>query len=251
MVTNTGTPINAITNYGITSLRNFMNIMTAILDTYTPGIALVDYFINPNLVQTLRLTYQVITLQPLLKGNITNPPSVLKYPNMYFLLLNTVNSANMSIDPTTQLVIGQPNYGFNGRLCATGFANYYNSNLQFLSTTTSSVLVPSNNYLFANSIYLGLNKINGVSYYTLIILPEALFNGVPIDSSANNFSVYSTANSLFYLSAMNNSSSQFSPNSYTISNSVPTTNTNKVTTTVSPNYRINKIVLSVSNTPLL
>jgi hypothetical protein len=244
LVTNTGTPLSLINNYGVTSLRNFMTIMNAVTTTFDGSTSLVDYFINVNVIDkinSLGFNIQPLTLQPLLDGAITNPPTVLACPNMYYLLLNSVNSVNMTVDPTKQIVFGQsisqPYFGLdNSILCSTGVASYYNSTLNMLSTNNKK-------YLFANSLYLGVTTINNQSFYTLLILPEALFNGVPTNLSPNVLSVYSTVNSLFYLVANNNSSTQFSPDQYSISTS--TTVTSKPT--VTPNYLISKIVLSASN----
>ena len=50
LVTNTGTPISSVTNYAVTSLGNFMQIMRAIMNLYDGLYSLVDYFINPSVV---------------------------------------------------------------------------------------------------------------------------------------------------------------------------------------------------------
>jgi hypothetical protein len=252
LVTNTGTSLNLIKNYGVTSLRNFMNIMTAVITTFDGSTPLVDYFISKQVGQAFN--YQEVTLQPLLDGNIINPDSVALCPNMYYFFLNSVNSANMSIDPSTQKVFGQgitpPYFGLNSSiLCSTGLGRYYNSSLTMLSTNERNDITTAVNYLFGNSVYLGLNTIGNQSFYILLILPEALFNGKPTSTDPNTISIFSTASSLFYLSASGNTSSQFSPTGYRISNTGVST-INKVSTTITPSYNINKIVLSVSNLPL-
>jgi hypothetical protein len=87
-----------------------MNIMNAVTTTFNSSTSLVDYFINSNVIEKLNLSgynIQVLTLQPLLDGNIINPDSVALCPNMYYFFLNSVNSANMSVDPSTQKVFGQ------------------------------------------------------------------------------------------------------------------------------------------------
>ena len=250
LVTNTGTPLSLINNYAVTSLRNFMSIMNAVITKFDGTASLVDYFINTNFIQSRLLNYQTLTLQPLLDGGIVNPPTVATCPNMYYLFLNSTNSANMSVDPTGQAVFGQQisqsYFGLNkSTLCSTGVANYFNSSLTMLATS-SGALVPTTSYLFANSLYIGLNNINNQNFYMLLILPEALFNGIAASTTGNVLSVYSTQNSLFFLQATNNNLSQFSPTAYRIS-STGTTTVNKVSTTVSPSYNINKIVLSASN----
>ena len=173
---------------------------------------------------------------------------------MYYFFLNSVNSANMTVDPSTQKVFGQsitpPYFGLtSSMLCSTGLGRYYNSNLTMLSTNNNNTITTAVNYLFGNSLYLGLNTIGTQTFYILLILPEALFNGNPTSKDPNVISIFSTVSSLFYLSASGNSSSQFSPTGYRISNT-GTSTINKVTTTISPSYNINKIVLSVSNLPL-
>ena len=250
LVTNTGTPLSLINNYAVTSLRNFMNIMNAVTTTFDSSTSLVDYFINSNVIEKLNLSgynIQVLTLQPLLDGGIINPPTVSTCPNMYYMFLSNNNSAGMTIDPTNQIVFGQniskSYFGLdNSTLCSTGVVTYYNSSLQMLST--------DNDYLFANSLYLGNNTLNNQSFYMLMILPEALFNGVPSSLSPNVLSIFSSDESLFYLTATNNTSTQFSSSGYNISTS-GTNTTNKVTSSITPNYKINKIVMTVSNIVLL
>src|SRR3990167_6120576 len=53
LVTNTGTPLVQITNYGITSLGNFMSIMKILLASYNDTYSLADYFINTNLISII------------------------------------------------------------------------------------------------------------------------------------------------------------------------------------------------------
>jgi hypothetical protein len=249
LVTNTGTPFSSISSFAVTSLRNFMNIMTAIVTTYDGSIPIADYFISNKIIQLYNLNYQPVTLQPLLDGNIINPPTVALYPNMYYLFLNKVNTQNLSIDPSNQSVINyrmpQPYFGLsNSRLCSAGYAAYYNSSLTMLSTSNNNISKIS--YLFGNSLFQNTIMVNKQFFDVLLILPEALFNGVPSSMAPNVFSIYSTSDSLFYLSANSSSFSQFSADSYHISNT-GTTTVNRVTTTVTPNLNISKIVLSVSN----
>ncbi len=260
LVTNSGTPISSIDNYAVTSLRNFMSIMRAVVATFDGSVPLVDYFINPNVVQNLNSTalsynINVLTLQPLLDGAIMNPSTVLNCPNMWYMLIKSPNSVNISVDPTNQLVFGQSiGYSYfglsNSTLCCTGDARYYNSDLNMLAV--------NNGELFANSIYAGLNTINGQQFYTLMILPEALFNGNPISSSNNVLSIYSAVSTLFYIITSANSSSQFVP----ASASVTSTGTSASTTTssgtssgttfsITPTYNLSKLILSVSNVQII
>lgn len=252
LVTNSGTPLSLIDNYAVTSLRNFMSIMRAVIATYDGTVPLVDYFINPNVVQNLNSTalsfnINVLTLQPLLDGGIMNPPTVLTCPNMWYMLIKSPNSANISVDPTNQQVFGQ-NIGAsyfgltNSLLSATGDARYYSSDLN---------MIPVNNgTLFGNSIYAGANIINTQTFYTLLILPEALFNGNPLPSGSNTLSIYSTVNTLFYIITSANSSSQFVPSSASIT-STGTSGTGGSSFTITPTYNISKLVLSVSNIQII
>ena len=241
LVTNTGTPLSLINNYAVTSLRNFMNIMKAVINTFDGSSSLVDYFINPNTIQQVNSSgsynIQILTLQPLLEGAITNPQSVLSCPNMYYMFLNSKNSTNMSVDPSNQIVfgqnIGQSYFGLtNSTLCASGNLKYYNSNLNILAT--------NNNELFANSIYLGQNISNGQTFYMLLILPEALFNGNALDSTNNTVSVYTSSNTLFYINASSNTSTKFSQDAYSVSSTGTSTST----------FHVSKLIMSVSNITL-
>jgi hypothetical protein len=252
LVTNSGTPLSLIDNYAVTSLRNFMSIMRAVIATYDGTVPLVDYFINPNVIQNLNSTalsfnINVLTLQPLLDGGIMNPPSILSCPNMWYMLVKSPNSGNISVDPTNQLCFGQSigaNYfGLpNSLLCATGDARYYSSDLNMLAV--------ANGQLFGNSIFVGANTINGQVFYTLLILPEALFNGTPLSTTNNTLAIYSTVNTIFYIIASANSSSQFVPSSTSIT-STGSSSSSGSTFSITPTYNISKIVLSVSNVPII
>ena len=226
--------------------------MRAVIATYDGTVPLVDYFINPNVIQNLNSTalsfnINVLTLQPLLDGGIMNPPSILSCPNMWYMLVKSPNSGNISIDPTNQLCFGQSigaNYfGLpNSLLCATGDARYYSSDLNMLAV--------ANGQLFGNSIFVGANTINGQVFYTLLILPEALFNGTPLSTTNNTLAIYSTVNTIFYIIASANSSSQFVPSSTSIT-STGTSTSSGSTFNITPTYNISKIVLSVSNIPII
>ncbi len=251
LVTNSGTPISMIDNYAVTSLRNFMSIMRAVFAYFDGSVSLVDYFINTNVVQQINAlsnaNIQVLTLQPLLDGSISNPPTVLTCPNMYYLLLKTPNTVNMSVDPTSQVVFGQ-NIGAsyfglpNSLLCGTGDCRYYSSDLNLLSV--------SDGQIFGNSLYAGLNTINNQQFYTLIIMPEALFNGVPLSVTNNVLNVYSTPSTLFYINTTTNTSSQFVPRSASITSSGTSSGTSS-NFTITPTYNISKLVLTASNVKII
>jgi hypothetical protein len=252
LVTNSGTPLSLIDNYAVTSLRNFMSIMRAVIATYDGTVPLVDYFINPNVIQNLNSTalnfnINVLTLQPLLDGGIMNPSSVLSCPNMWYLLVKSPNSANISVDPTNQQVFGQSigasYFGLpNSLLSATGDARYYSSDL--------SMLVVNNGQLFGNSIFVGANTINGQVFYTLLILPEALFNGTPLSPTNNTLAIYSTPNTLFYIISSSNTSSQFVPSSTSITSSGTSSSTGS-TFSITPTYTVSKINLTASNVVII
>ena len=251
LVTNSGTPISLIDNYAVTSLRNFINIMRAVSTYFDGSVSLVDYFINSNVVHQVNalgnLNIQVLTLQPLLDGSIINPPTVANNPNMYYLLLKAPNTVNMSVDPSNQTVFGQ-NIGANyfglpnSILCTTGDCVYYNSDL-ILSSVSSGEL-------FGNSIYAGLNTINGQQFYTLIILPEALFNGNPQSSGNNVLTVYTTPSTLFFINTSPSSASQFTPKSASVTSSGSSTGSSS-TFTITPTYDLSKLILTASNTRII
>ena len=88
-----------------------MQIMKSILNSYDGTYSIVDYFINPSVISTVNATYnyniQVVAVQPLLDGSITNPPTVANCPNLTYMFLNSKNSVNLSIDPTNQSVFNE------------------------------------------------------------------------------------------------------------------------------------------------
>lgn len=246
LILNTGTPLNLITSYGVTSLTNFMSIMKALINFYDGSVVSIDYFINTNVIQQVNTlgnyNIQVVTVQPILDGTIVNPPTVLNCPNSYYMLLNTKNSTNLSIDPTDQKILSYPfsNSSYfsisKGIPCATGICLYNNSELTLLQTNGT--------WLFANSLYLGQNTINGQTFYTLIILPEALFIGTPV-SSLNQIYIYSSPYSLFYLSSSSNTATKFSPSNFTITSGTPSTTANQTS------YSVSKLIMSVSNVSII
>ena len=252
MVTNTGTPLSQITNYGITSLGNFMTIMKLLLSSYNETATLADYFINTSFINVVNSTYGVnilpVTLQPVLEGTMMNPKTVSNCPNMWYMFINTNNANNLAVDPTNQIVFNAETSSYFGlqlsTLCDTGLCKYFNSELQMINTSSNNG-VPT---YFANSLYMGLNSINGQNYYMLLILPEALFNGVPQNSTNNNISIYATPNSVFYFMVNATTSSAFVPSS----NSITTSATNSSGSgSTNGTYSVSKIVLPVSNVQLI
>lgn len=255
LVTNTGTPISQITNYGVTSLGNFMVIIKTILTLYSNNYTIADYFTNTTLINNLNslnaVNIQPITLQPILEGTISNPPTVLNCPNMWYLFLNSKNSQNLSIDPTNQDVFNSNSSMYlglsNSTLADIGLCKYFNNELIMLGTSTE-LNITANPYYFGNSLYLGLNTINSQSYYMLIILPEALFNGIPLNTTNNVMSIYASDNTLFYFNYNSSSSSAFVPSGNSIST---TQNTSSNSISTSNTYYVSKITLPVSNVQLL
>lgn len=252
LVTNTGTPLAQITNYGITSLGNFMSIMKLLLTSYNDTYSLADYFINTTLINIINSTFGVnilpITLQPVLEGTMMNPKSIVKCPNMWYMFINSKNANNLAVDPTNQLVFNAETSSYFGlessTLCDTGLCKYFNSELSMIYTSRNGGV----SSYFGNSLYMGLNSINGQNYYMLLILPEALFNGVPQNLTNNNISIYATANSVFYFMVNATTSSAFVPASNSITN---TTASSSGSGTSNGTYSVSKIILPVSNVQLL
>lgn len=255
LVTNTGTPLAQITNYGITSLGNFMSIMKTLLISYNNSYTLADYFTNTTLISILNGTLGsnliAVSLQCVLEGTIINPVSVLNCPNMWYMFINSKNSSNLSVDPTYQNVFNSDSSLYFGlpssTLCDTGLCKYFNSELLMIGTDKN---VNNIREYFGNSLYLGLNTINGQSYYMLLILPEALFNGIPLNSTNNTISIYSTDDTIFYFMINQTTSSAFVPTSNTITNST-SSSSSTVSGTVNSTYNISKIILPVSNVQLI
>lgn len=260
VVMNSGVAISSITNYAVTSLSNFLNIMSGIFNYYNTAYSLADHFINPSVVQYMNsvgsYNIQPLNMQPLLEGSISNPPTVLTCPGMSYMLVKAPNNANISVDPTNQIVSGQnittgltsrtSYFGIaNGTLCSTGRATYFNSELRMLATSSGMI--------FANSIYLGLNTIGTQQFYTLMILPEAMFNGSPnaaltANSANNKMSIYATPASLFYININSNASSQFIPLGNQVSASTGSTMSSSATTA---SYNVSKLDLTVSNITII
>ena len=251
LVTNTGTPLVQITNYGITSLGNFMIVMKTLLTSFNNTYSLADYFTNTTLINIINNTFGInilpVTLQPVLEGTMINPPTVLNCPNMWYMFINSKNSVNLSVDPTHQRVFNSDSSLYFGlpasTLCDTGLCRYFNSELLMISTD-------NNETYFGNSLYLGLNLVNGQTYYMLLILPEALFNGMPLSTTNNNMSIYSSVNTIFYFMVNASTSSAFVPASNTITNSIPSSSSS-ISGTVNNTYSVSKVVLPVSNVQLI
>jgi hypothetical protein len=254
IVLNTGTPLSVISSYAVTSLRNFVSIMRAIINLFDGSVSIVDYFINPSTIAQVNqmgsYNINVLILQPLMDGAIQNPPTVSNCPGMWYIMLNSKNSFNMAVDPSEQLVFGQQiGYNYfslpNSLLCATGNCMYMGTGLNMLADDQRD--------LFGNSLSLGLNIINSNSYYILIVLPEAQFYPTINTAMVNSLTIYSTPNSLFYVMVTPNSGSQFSPGStstVTASTKSTTNSTSASTLSFQPTYSIQKVILSVSNTKL-
>ena len=257
LVTNTGTPLSQITNYGVTSLGNFMSIIKIVLINYNNSYSLSDYFTNTTLINNLNssnsLNIQPTLLQPILEGTISNPPTVLSCPNMWYLFLSSKNSQNLSIDPTNQEVFNSNSSLYmglnNSTISDVGLCKYFNNELIMLGTSDT---LTKTTYYFGNTLYLGLNVINSQSYYMLIILPEALFNGTPLNSTNNAMSIYASVGTIFYFNYNSSSSSAFVPTgNYVSSSTQNSTSSGSGSGSTSNTYYVSKITLPVSNVQLL
>jgi hypothetical protein len=246
LVTNTGTPISLVDSYAVTSLRNFMSIMRAVLNEFDNSTSLVDYFINPNVINQVNnlgnYNIQPLIPQPLLEGSITNPSFSNGCPAMYYLFLSSKNNVNLSIDPSEQVVfsssINNPYLGIqNSVLCAGGNCKYGNATFNTLATV--------NNQVFGNALYAGMQLVNNVPYSILLILPEALFN-YPANVGTNSLNIFSTNTSIYYLATSASSSTQF-----TTSTTIVNNKTSNPTFIVIPNQGISKLTISVSNNNLV
>jgi len=258
LVLNTGTPLVNITSYAVTSLANFISIMRAIVNLFDGSVSIVDYFINPSTVAQVNqmgsYNINVVNPQPLMDGAIQNPQNILNCPGMWYLMLNSKNSFNFSIDPSEQNVFGQQ-IGFNylgipnSVLSSVGNCVYMQSSLNIISDEEGD--------LFGNSLSLGLTVINNQSYYIVIILPESQFNPNINTAMPNILTVYSTPNTEFYIMVTPNSGSQFAPSSgnlvsstITRTTTTQTSSTSTSNTNLQPIYTVQKVMLSVSNAKL-
>ena len=239
LVTNTGTPISSVTAFGYTSLSNFISIMQAFCREYNNTSSLVDYFTDPFTITQLKLKgYDVslVILQPVIDAinKIKNPSSVDTLPNMNYIFVHQPNSVNITIDPSLQTVInqttGQNYFGLsNSLLYALGSNLYTSSKLDILSTF--------NNTLFGNTLYLGLQDINGSLYHVNIATPESGFRPNYNADDANCFNIYATPNTAYYVSNLVGST-RFVPGA------IQTNLLNQ------PKYDISKLVMTVSNNPI-
>ena len=205
VVLNSGTPINIITSYSVTTLYNFINIMSAISYNYDSNYALIDYFINSSLINRINNVYDYnitpLYIQSILAGSIVTPNIS---NNLYYFLLNSKNNFNLSIEPIMQNSFNGLGFGINYFGLASADAVGI-GNLTYAGTEVST-LTTNNNYCLPDTIFLGLNSINNTSYFVCLILPESLFTySIP----SNVLNLYSNNNSIFYVSTSNNVSSQF------------------------------------------
>ncbi len=244
LVTNTGTPISSVDSYAVTSLRNFMSIMRSVLNLYDGSASLVDYFVNPATITQVNdlgnYNIQPLIPQPLMEGSITNPLFTNGCPGMYYLFLSSKNSLGLSIDPSEQIVfsdnINNPYLGIlNSVLCSSGNCKYGSASLTTLATNEKQV--------FGNSLYVGFQIVNNITYSVLLILPEAMFN-YPANIGNNSLSIYSLDNSIYFIATSGSSSSQFTTTTTVLSNK---SSTNSSTITIVPNKGVSKIIISVSN----
>jgi hypothetical protein len=106
---NTGTPISSITNYGLTTLNNFINIVRAFIIEFDNNSQLADYFMDESTINGLKkkgYNVELVPLQALIDTNtISNPKSVLENPNMYYFLLHSPNNINLIMDISEQNII--------------------------------------------------------------------------------------------------------------------------------------------------
>ena len=195
---NTGTAISSISSYGITSLVNFINIMRAFIIEYDNNYQLVDFFTNEitiNQLQSKGYDVSIVLPYALVDTNtIINPTTINTNPNLTYLLLHQPNNVNIGIDVAEQNVINQdigykPLNRDNVYYCSLGNLNYATSSLMLLKT--------NNNFIFADSINLGLETIDNKTYNINIILPESNFKPY-YDQNATSMNIYQTDESAYY-----------------------------------------------------
>jgi hypothetical protein len=86
----------------------------------------------------------------------------------------------------------------------------------------------------------------------LLILPEALFNGTPLNSTNNVMSIYASNGTLFYFNYNSSSSSAFVPTGNSISSSTQNSSSSGSSSgSTSSTYYVSKVTLPVSNVQLL
>ena len=233
-VMNTGTPINVITGYAVTTLSNFMQIIRALKTNYNGQTSYMSYLTDQNVINQLNasgyFTIVPVQINKITEGTITNPSIVKDSPGMYYMLVNSTNSVNFVVDPSEQNVLNKSigidylNMGTNCTLMTTGVCRYNNSNLKIEQI--------QNGDLLGNSFFMGLRKGSSggsasSTYFVQVILPETLFNGKPIQMGPNQMGVFANVNSPFYIKLNGSAATQFSPDS---------------------NLSGNRVTLSVSNT---
>jgi hypothetical protein len=240
LVMNTGTPINIVTGFAVTSLNNFMMIMRALKTNNEGQTAYMSYLTDPNIINTVNATgyfsIMPVTINKVTDGTIINPTTVKASPNMSYMLLNNKNSANMIVDIAEQFVVnkdlGISYLGMSSSvIMATGNNKYNMSNVKIENMPNLEV--------FGNSIYLGtMTGKSGTTtslFYVIVILPEASFNPSGVAGSTNQMAVFADEHSPFYVQVSGNNGAgsiggytQFAPRS---------------------NINGNRLLMSVSNTP--
>lgn len=237
LVMNTGTPINIVTGFAVTSLNNFMMIMRALKANNNGQTTYMSYLTDPNIINTVNATgyYSImpVTINKVTDGTIMNPSTVKASPGMSYMLLNSKNTANMIVDLAEQFVInkdvGISYLGMsNTTIMATGNNRYNYSNVKIEKMPTAEA--------FGNSIYLGTmvgkSGTSTATFFVIVILPEASFNSSSIANSKNEMAVFADGSSPFYLqvSASGGGSgyAQFAPRT---------------------DVNGNRLLMSVSNTP--
>ncbi len=84
----------------------------------------------------------------------------------------------------------------------------------------------------------------------LVVLPEALFNGAPLNTTNNVMSIYASQGTIFYFNYNSSSSSAFLPSLNSVSTSTQNSSSSGSGST-SNTYFVSKITLPVSNVQLL
>lgn len=197
---NTGTSIDSMTNYGLTSLNNFINIMRAFVIEFDNNSQLADYFIDETTINNLKekgYNVNLVSINALIDTNtISNPKTILSNKNLTYFLLHSPNNTNLIMDTTEQNIINgniQPLDSNELQFCSIGNFNYSSSSLTTLKT--------NNNYVFPNTITYGLQSINGKLYNTNIILPESNFKP-NYDTNNSLINIYKDLSSCYYITSM-------------------------------------------------
>ena len=236
LVMNTGTPISIITGYAVTTLNNFMQMLRALKTNYNGQTSYMSYLTDQNVINQINsggyFTIVPIQINKITEGTITNPSAVKESPGMYYMLLNSLNSANFVVDVSEQTVLNKSigieylNMGSNCVLMTTGVCRYNSSLLKMEVIQTGDLL--------GNSYFMGVRKgATGTTtgnYFVQVILPETLFNGKPVQMGPNQMGVFSNVNSPFYIKLNGSAATQFSPDS---------------------NLSGNRLTMSVSNTQVV